>query len=241
MLSAPQMIYKALYKRNLGINADGSCRLCGGPLLGNYQHCKELKWNNWLSESLIKDSTSVYICEACQKMRNFRDVGGIKIGKGFIATEEQIKFFETASDALNALYNLPEPPFVLAFIPYSSKAPLTFYLPVSYSNKHITALIAFNRGRTFRVPPVMKKGKWSTATPIAAEIYVARFDIEDAYEAIEFLQKQENVQIPEFRDLCLFDPVWGLWTWLAGKDKGLYSVYKKTKGGKENADLLREN
>ena len=112
MLSAPQMIYKALYKRNLGINADGSCRLCGGPLLGNYQHCKELKWNNWLSESLIKDSTSVYICEACQKMRNFRDVGGIKIGKGFIATEEQIKFFETASDALNALYNLPEPPFV---------------------------------------------------------------------------------------------------------------------------------
>ena len=78
----------------------------------------------------------------------------------------------------------------------------------------------------------MKKGKWSTATPIAAEIYVARFDIEDAYEAIEFLQKQENVQIPEFRDLCLYDPVWGLWTWLAGKDKGLYSVYKN-KGGKE--------
>jgi hypothetical protein len=232
MLSAPQIVYKALYNRNPAIDTGGSCRLCGGPLLGDYRLYREFEWDNWTGESFNKDNTSVHICEACQKMRNFRDVGGIKVGKGFIATEQQIKFFQSAADALAALYDIPEPPLVLAFIPYSTKAPLTFYLPVSLSKEHINALIAFNRGRTFRLPPLMRNGRWNTLTPIAEEIYIANFKLQEIHETIEFLQKQEEdaLKTPEFRDLCLYDPVWGLCAWLTNKDRGLYTTaHKKQK------------
>ena len=226
MLSASQIIYKALYKADPSIDISGRCRLCGGPLLGDYRSYNEFDWSKWTGESFNKDNTSIYVCEACQKNRNFRNTGDLKIGKGFVSTEKQIKFFQSPDDALSALYNLPEPPFVLAFIPYSTKAPLTFYLPVSYSKENVNALIAFNRGRVFSLPPLMKGGRWRRVSPVAEEIYPVNFNIHDVYRIIEFLQEQEEdeIRIPEFRDLCLYDPVWGLCAWLTGKDKKLYTT-----------------
>lgn len=91
MLSASQIIYKALYNQNPTIYG-GTCRLCGGPLLGNYKPYYELSWIKWTNESFNKNNTSIYVCEACQKNRDFRNTGNLKIGKGFIATDHSISF-----------------------------------------------------------------------------------------------------------------------------------------------------
>ncbi|AFK94278.1 hypothetical protein V518_0778 [Thermoanaerobacterium aotearoense SCUT27] len=224
MYSASQIIFMAMHNNNPTIH-NGNCRLCGGPLMGDYKPYNELNWAKWTSESFNKDNTSLYVCEACQKNRDFRNTTNLKIGKGFIATQNNISFFNTTDDALNALYSLPNPPFVLCFIPYSSKSPLTFYLPVSYSNQSINALIAFNRGRVFATAPVKKGGKWGKVTPVADEIYSVTFNIDDIYDIINFLKANpDSIHSPTFRDHCLFNPIWGLCAWLTGTDKKIYST-----------------
>ncbi|NNG66411.1 hypothetical protein [Caldanaerobacter subterraneus] len=227
-LSASQIIYKALYNQNPTISG-GICRLCGGPLLGNYRPYHELSWIKWTNESFNKNNTSIYVCEACQLNRDFRNTDSLKIGKGFIATEQSILFFEDKKDALKALYSLPEPPFVLSFITTPSRSPLTFYLPVSYSKQMVNALVAFNRGRIFSIPPVKKGGKWRKIKPVADEIYSITFDVNEVYKIIDFFNScsEEEIALPEIRDLCLFDPLWGLCAWLTDKDKRLYSTILK--------------
>lgn len=226
-LSASQIIYSAMYNQNPIIHG-GICRLCGGPLIGNYKPYYKLNWAKWTNESFNKNNTSIYVCEACQKNRDFRNNSNLKIGNGFIATRYNISFFNNKTEALNILYSLPEPPFVLSFITTPSKSPLTFYLPVSYSNKTVNALVAFNRGRVFSIPPIKKGGKWGKITSIADEVYSVTFDIDEAYKIIDFFNnyKEEEIAL-EIRDLCLFDPLWGICAWLTGKDKKIYSTILK--------------
>lgn len=231
ILTGPQVFFHAVngYKKELSPVKDGTCRLCGGPLVGSAELFRKYNWVNWNNEHMAKDRSSSYICLPCIESRGFRGYQN-KAKKGFVASlSEGFRPFETIDDAVNVLYNLPEPPFTLAFMAKFTNVPMIPYLIANTNNKKIHILVCFSTGREMLVRADNKKG-YKVIKPFAQEVFDLFVAPEELIEKVNFCKenKEEIKNTLAFRETCMSDPEWATAAWLAGfKNNEIYKYVKK--------------
>lgn len=146
ILSAPQIVWKGMnnVKHDIDIIKEmGTCRICGGPIIGSATPLNALDFNSWTDEAFIKNPNSFYICEPCRDIKkNYNK----NLYKGFIATEYNFSLFEEAQDIIHALENLPDDPFVLLFKTWggSLRRHSIYFAPVNYNREQVSALFIFH-------------------------------------------------------------------------------------------------
>lgn len=219
-LSAAQVIY--ISRTGDITTKPGTCRICGGPLIGGSRKHSESEWSNWNSENTVRAFYSDQVCGACLYLRSAISArGDLKLNKGFIASiSAGFKPFMEKHDIINALARLPDPPFVLAIAFTYVRTNYPFMLPVSYSAKHVRAGLIMGRDRKISIAG-STPGKYIKISPAGEEIYAVDFEPTDLLDLTETLKKHEDkLYTREFRDLCLGDPYWALAFWLADLKTG---------------------
>lgn len=225
-LSAPQIVYHALngIKKPLIPIADGNCRICGGPLIGQIHRFDKYDWGNWNGEDISKDRNSIYVCDACIAGRNFRTIQN-KAKKGFIASlGNGLEYFQETDYIIQKLKNLPEPPFVLCFMMKHSNIPALYYQSPSYSRENVRAVVFMEY---YREMTALRKKK---IKPPAPEIYSVIFEPDELLETVNMLRKNKDIlaNTLEIRENCMSDPCFALAAWLAGYTrKDIYKYFYK--------------
>lgn len=223
-LSTTQVIYISLTG---DITTEpGTCRICGGPLIGGSKKHSECKWDNWNSENTVRAFYSDRVCGACLYLRSaISSKGNLKLNKGFIASiSAGFKPFMEKQDILDTLKHLPEPPFVLTAAFTYVRTNYPFVLPVSYSTEQVRMGLIMGRKREIGIMSGTP-GKYSKVSPAGEEAYIVDFEPAELLGLVETLKKHEDeIYTREFRDLCLTDPYWALAFWLTDLKAG--KLYK---------------
>lgn len=230
-LSATQVIYISKTRDNT--IEPGTCRICGGPLVGGGRPYSDYKWDNWNSENTAHALYSDKVCGACAYIRSAISAkGDLKLNKGFIASVSAgFRPFMEKQDITDVLRHLPEPPFVLTVAFTYVRTNYPFILPVSYSTEQARMGLIMGRKREIGIISGTP-GKYSKISPAGEETYIIDFKPEELLAAIDTLKTQaDNIYTPQMRDLCLGDPYWALAFWLADLNQNkLYRTmpyYKK--------------
>ncbi|HOV79865.1 MAG TPA: hypothetical protein PK728_07110 [Bacillota bacterium] len=141
MLSGVQITWSGMNSRKLEISEEGTCRICGGPLLGEIMTSKEFYSDNWVDEAFIKNPKSFLVCQPCNLSKKLYSKG---LG-GYIATQNSFKNIKTHEDVLMVLENLPDEPYVLVFKTFQGlmRKHLVYFTTVNYSKQYASALFVF--------------------------------------------------------------------------------------------------
>lgn len=214
-LSATQVIY---ISRTGDITTEpGTCRICGGPLVGGGRPYSDYKWDNWNSENTAHALYSDKVCGACAYIRSAISAkGDLKLNKGFIASVSSgFKPFMEKQDAIDALRHLPEPPFVLTVAYTYVRTNYPFMLPVSYSTNQARIGLIMGRKRETRIKSGTP-GKYSKISPISEEIYTVDVDPVELLDTVKSIKTLgDPIYTRETRKIIMTDPYWALAFWLA--------------------------
>ena len=228
-LSATQVIY--ISKTGDMTIEPGTCRICGGPLLGGGRPYSDYKWDNWNSENMAHALYSDKVCGACAYIRSAMSAkGDLKLNKGFIASLAGgfIQFMEK-QDAIEALEHLPMPPFVMAIAYTYVRTNYAFMLPVSYSARHARIGLIMGRKRETRIKSGTP-GKYAKISPVSEEIYTVDIDPSELLDTVNSIKDLGNpIYTAEMRRLIMADPYWELAFWLADSNTKSAYLGKETK------------
>lgn len=135
MYTAPQIVYAALNGLPQTRNAlPGRCRLCGGNLIGEPVFWPSRAKDKWTSENLARDKSSAYICEPCSWAYGRPQLMTAAMGsnRGFVATVNEFRGFNSAASIIRALETVPAEPSVWLLKTGVIQKPVLFLPAVSY-------------------------------------------------------------------------------------------------------------
>ena len=142
MKTAPQIVYSGLGNKNLTPTQEGSCRICGGLLLGETGEYQKLVSDSWTDEGYNKDLNSGLVCEACVACKSIITEALF----GVLATEEYFKKFDTTADVVDALKCLPIYRLCCCLKLGGCSGSICFMPPVNYNNKKYPLCLCSDRG-----------------------------------------------------------------------------------------------